>query len=111
MLKGTLENELRYQTITLGPGEMYVVPKGVEHRPVARDEVRLLLIEPTGTPNTGDTATAAAQKLALSATLRRPSPSSAPWDITLGSGHIDQSQKMATAVTQIAEKKVCAHRS
>ena len=38
---------------------MYVVPRGVEHRPVAREEVQLLLIEPTGTPNTGDTATAA----------------------------------------------------
>jgi hypothetical protein len=33
---------------------MYVEPKGVEHRPVARDEVHLVLIEPTGTPNTGD---------------------------------------------------------
>jgi len=35
------------------------VPKGVEHRPVADDEVHLLLIEPTGTPNTGDPTTAA----------------------------------------------------
>jgi mannose-6-phosphate isomerase-like protein (cupin superfamily) len=43
---------------------MFVVPKGVEHRPVAHDEVRLLLIEPTGTPNTGDTRTAAPRKLA-----------------------------------------------
>ena len=47
------------RTITLGPGQMYVVPKGVEHRPVAREEVHVLLIEPTGTPNTGDAATAA----------------------------------------------------
>ena len=64
VLKGTLDIELRDQTITLGPGEMYVVPKGVEHRPVARDEVHLLLIEPTGTPNTGDPKTAASRKLA-----------------------------------------------
>ena len=64
VLKGSLNLELRDQTITLNPGEMYIVPKGVEHRPVANEEVHLLLIEPTGTPNTGDHATAAIRKLA-----------------------------------------------
>jgi mannose-6-phosphate isomerase-like protein (cupin superfamily) len=64
VLKGTLDIELRDKTITLVPGDMYVVPKGVEHRPVARDEVHLLLIEPTGTPNTGDARTAAPRRLA-----------------------------------------------
>ena len=64
VLKGTLDIEMRDQTITLGPGQLYVVPKGVEHRPVAREEVHLLLIEPTGTPNTGDAATAAPRKTA-----------------------------------------------
>ena len=64
VLKGKLNIELRDQTITLGPGEMYIVPKGVEHRPVALEEVHLLLIEPTGTPNTGDKTTAAHRKLA-----------------------------------------------
>jgi mannose-6-phosphate isomerase-like protein (cupin superfamily) len=64
VLKGNLDIELRDRTVTLGPGELYVVPKGVEHRPVAREEVHLMLIEPTGTPNTGDKATAAARKLA-----------------------------------------------
>src|ERR1700750_1316780 len=59
VLRGTLDIELRDRTVTLGAGEMCVVPKGVEHRPVARDEVHLLLIEPTGTPNTGDVCTAA----------------------------------------------------
>jgi mannose-6-phosphate isomerase-like protein (cupin superfamily) len=59
VLKGTLDIELRDRVVTLDPGEMYVVPKGVEHRPVAREEAHLLLIEPTGTPNTGDKATAA----------------------------------------------------
>ena len=59
VLKGVLDIQLRDRTITLGPGQMYIVPKGVEHRPVAREEVHLLLIEPTGTPNTGDVATAA----------------------------------------------------
>ena len=64
VLKGHLDIELRDRTVTLGPGELYVVPKGVEHRPVAREEVHLMLIEPTGTPNTGDKATAAARKFA-----------------------------------------------
>ena len=64
VLEGRLDIQLRDRTVTLGPGEMYVVPKGVEHRPVAQEEVHLLLIEPTGTPNTGDTATAAPRRLA-----------------------------------------------
>jgi mannose-6-phosphate isomerase-like protein (cupin superfamily) len=64
VLKGNLDIELRDRTITLGPGQMYVVPRGVEHRPVAREEVHILLIEPTGTPNTGDPKTAAPRKLA-----------------------------------------------
>jgi mannose-6-phosphate isomerase-like protein (cupin superfamily) len=64
VLKGTLRIELRDDAgnlshVNLNPGELYVVPRGVEHRPVAIDEVHLLLIEPTGTPNTGDPATAA----------------------------------------------------
>jgi mannose-6-phosphate isomerase-like protein (cupin superfamily) len=64
VLKGTLDIEMRDGTVTLQPGEMFIVPKGVEHRPVAREEVHILLIEPTGTPNTGDAKTAAARKLA-----------------------------------------------
>jgi len=60
VLKGELDIELRDRTVTLRPGELFVVPKGVEHRPVAnRGEVKMLLIEPRGTPNTGDEATAA----------------------------------------------------
>jgi mannose-6-phosphate isomerase-like protein (cupin superfamily) len=64
VLKGVLDIQLRDQTITIGPGELYIVPKGVEHRPVAREETHLLLIEPTGTPNTGDANTAAPRKTA-----------------------------------------------
>ncbi len=64
VLKGVLDIELRDRTVRLGPGQMYIVPKGVEHRPVAREEVHLLLIEPTGTPNTGSAETAAPRKLA-----------------------------------------------
>ena len=64
VLKGQLDIELRDKTVSLGPGQIYVVPRGVEHRPVAREEVHILLIEPTGTPNTGDARTAAPRKLA-----------------------------------------------
>ena len=63
VLKGVLDIELRDRTVTLGPGELFIVPKGVEHRPVAREDVHLLLIEPTGTPNTGDAKTDAARKV------------------------------------------------
>lgn len=60
VLEGELDIELRDRTVTLGPGELFVVPKGVEHRPCARKgEVKMLLIEPRGLPNTGDEATAA----------------------------------------------------
>ena len=62
VLDGELDIELRDRTVTLGPGELFVVPAGIEHRPVARrGEVKLLLIEPEGTPNTGDEATATAK--------------------------------------------------
>ena len=64
VLRGTLDIELRDRTVTLNPGELFVVPKGVEHRPLSRGEVHILLIEPTGTPNTGDAATAAPRILA-----------------------------------------------
>ena len=65
VLKGTLDIEMRDRTVTLNAGwKVSVVPKGVEHRPVAREEVHILLIEPTGTPNTGDEATAAPRILA-----------------------------------------------
>jgi mannose-6-phosphate isomerase-like protein (cupin superfamily) len=59
VLKGRLRIELRDHPVELGPGEIFVVPQGVEHRPVADEEVHLLLIEPTGTANTGDPRTAA----------------------------------------------------
>ena len=62
VLRGGLDIRLRDRTVTLGPGEMFVVPKGVEHCPVAREETHLLLIEPTGTPNTGDAKTAASRQ-------------------------------------------------
>lgn len=59
VLKGSLTIKLRDKDVHLSPGEMYVVPKGVEHCPVAEQEAHILLIEPHGTPNTGDERTAA----------------------------------------------------
>jgi mannose-6-phosphate isomerase-like protein (cupin superfamily) len=59
VLEGVLDIELRDRIVTLNPGEIFVVPRGVEHRPVARHgEVKMIVIEPAGTPNTGDQATA-----------------------------------------------------
>jgi len=63
VLKGRLTIRLRDGDVTLGPGEMFVVPKGMEHCPVAEEEVHMLLIEPTGTPNTGDPKTAAPRRV------------------------------------------------
>ena len=59
VLSGKLVIDLPAGAVTLGPGELYVVPKGVQHRPRSEVETHLLLIEPAGTPNTGDPATAA----------------------------------------------------
>ena len=59
VLEGRLTIELRDREIELGPGELFVVPRGVEHRPRSDEGASVLLIEPEGTPNTGDPATAA----------------------------------------------------
>jgi mannose-6-phosphate isomerase-like protein (cupin superfamily) len=63
VLRGELTIELRDRSVTLRAGELFVVPKGVEHRPVANEEVHMLLIESSGTPNTGDAATAAPRRV------------------------------------------------
>ena len=52
--RGQLTIELRDGAVTLGPGELVVIPKGVEHRPVAAAEVQLMLIEPKAIRHTGD---------------------------------------------------------
>jgi len=54
VLQGRLRMEFRERTVILDPGEMLIVPRGVEHRPVAEEEVQVLLFEPAGTINTGD---------------------------------------------------------
>ena len=59
ILEGEFDMDFRDHTVTVGPGELLIVPRGTEHRPAARrGEVKLLLIDPNGTPNTGDIATA-----------------------------------------------------
>ncbi len=54
VLKGQLQIQLRDGSVVLNEGEMFVVPKGVEHKPIATEECHILLIEPVGTVNTGD---------------------------------------------------------
>ena len=54
VVAGKLTIDLPDRSVELGPGELFVVPKGVQHRPRADEEAQILLIEPTGTPNTGD---------------------------------------------------------
>ena len=53
VLEGQLRIDFRDGAVHVGPGEMFVVPKGVEHKPFAEKEVRMMLIEPSGTLNTG----------------------------------------------------------
>jgi mannose-6-phosphate isomerase-like protein (cupin superfamily) len=55
VLAGRLTIQLRDQDVTLGPGEFFVVPRGVEHCPRADEETAALLLEPKGVVNTGDT--------------------------------------------------------
>ena len=57
IIKGTLDIVFRDKTVTLKEGEMLVVPMGVEHRPIAREEVWLMLFEPAQTKHTGDVET------------------------------------------------------
>jgi mannose-6-phosphate isomerase-like protein (cupin superfamily) len=54
VVRGALRIEFRDRAVTLGPGEMVVVPRGVEHRPVAEEETEILLFEPAATRNTGN---------------------------------------------------------
>lgn len=61
VLSGHLTIHLRDRSVSLSPGELFVVPAGVEHCPSAEEETHILLIERRGTPNTGDAATAAAR--------------------------------------------------
>ena len=53
VIDGELRIDFRDGSVTVGPGELYIVPKGVEHKPYAAKEVKLMLIEPRGVLNTG----------------------------------------------------------
>ena len=63
VLKGHLTIRLRDEDVELGPGDLFIVPKGIEHCPVAHEKVHVLLIEPRGTPNTGDEKSAAPRRV------------------------------------------------
>ncbi|HTD93215.1 MAG TPA: cupin domain-containing protein [Chitinophagaceae bacterium] len=54
VVKGSFDMQLREKTITINAGEFLIVPHGVEHRPVAKEEVEILLFEPASTLNTGN---------------------------------------------------------
>ncbi|MEM7047468.1 MAG: cupin domain-containing protein [Pseudomonadota bacterium] len=58
VLSGSINIETEQGNVTLNPGELFVVPKGIQHRPIAQEEAHLLVIEKEGTPNTGDPKTA-----------------------------------------------------
>ena len=55
VIEGTLMMEFRDKTVEVKPGEILVVPKGVEHRPWTKDEVKVMLVEPKSTKHTGET--------------------------------------------------------
>jgi mannose-6-phosphate isomerase-like protein (cupin superfamily) len=57
VVEGSLTIQLREGDVTLGPGQLYVVPRGVEHCPIAEGDVSAMLIEPAGVVNTGDAYT------------------------------------------------------
>jgi mannose-6-phosphate isomerase-like protein (cupin superfamily) len=64
VLQGELTLDLEGgHSVVLGPGQLFVVPRGMQHRPRAAQETHLLLVEPTGTPNSGDAATAAPRRV------------------------------------------------
>ena len=54
ILKGTLILEFRDKVVELNPGDMLIVPKGVEHKPIAKEEVHVMLFEPSNIKHTGD---------------------------------------------------------
>jgi mannose-6-phosphate isomerase-like protein (cupin superfamily) len=55
VVKGSFDMEFRDKTVTLNEGELIIVPRGVEHRPNAKEEVAVMLFEPASTLNTGNT--------------------------------------------------------
>ncbi len=54
VVKGSFDMQMKDKTITINEGEFIVMPRGVEHRPVAKEEVEVMLFEPAATVNTGN---------------------------------------------------------
>ena len=54
VIKGVLEIELEDKTVIVRPGEFVTIPRGVDHKPIAREEVHVMLFEPASTKNTGN---------------------------------------------------------
>lgn len=54
VIEGQLQLLMETSTVTLNPGEFYIVPRGRQHKPYAEDEVKIMLFEPAGTINTGE---------------------------------------------------------
>ena len=65
VVSGRLTIQLRDRDVELGPGDLFVVPRGVEHRPRAAEEAHILLIEPRGTRNVGDADSEAAPEIEI----------------------------------------------
>ena len=65
VLEGHLTIQLRDRNVELGPGDLFVVPRGVEHCPKADEQTHILLIEPEGTPNVGDADAEAAPEVEI----------------------------------------------
>lgn len=63
VLQGRITIRMREGDVTLSASEVFIVPKGAEHCPFAEEEAHVLLLEPTGTPNTGDANTAAPRRV------------------------------------------------
>lgn len=62
VIEGTLNIEFRDGMVSLDSGEMFVIPKGVEHKPVANSECKIMIVEPKGVVNTGDADSALTAK-------------------------------------------------
>ena len=54
VLEGTMSIEFEDRTVEVNEGEMIVVPKGIKHKPCAKEEAKIMIVEPIGVPNTGD---------------------------------------------------------
>ena len=78
VVEGSLTIQLRDGDVTLGPGQLYVVPRGVEHCPIADGEVSVMLIEPEGVVNTGEPAASSPPAATTACSTPRPAGTVSP---------------------------------